>query len=216
MTAPQGSPVGTPASHTLTEETVALDVRTLPSFGFGHRSIIWWATIGLMLIESAVFALAVLSYFYLRGLAHEWPVSARPPELSWGTANTVVLLASLWPTYLAKAAAERYDRRAAGFWMSVCMVFAVAFLAIRWLEFTQLNISWSVNAYGSILWFLLGLHTTHLITDTIDSGVLTALLYTGPFEGKRFVDVSENAVYWYFVVASWIPIYAVIYLAPRF
>jgi cytochrome c oxidase subunit I+III len=28
------------------------------------------------------------------------------------------------------------------------------------------------------------------------------------------VDVSENALYWYFVVGSWLPIYAVIYLAP--
>jgi cytochrome c oxidase subunit I+III len=27
--------------------------------------------------------------------------------------------------------------------------------------------------------------------------------------------VSENALYWYFVVLSWLPIYAVIYLAPR-
>jgi cytochrome c oxidase subunit I+III len=31
----------------------------------------------------------------------------------------------------------------------------------------------------------------------------------------RFVDVSENTMYWYFVVASWLPIYALIYLAPR-
>jgi heme/copper-type cytochrome/quinol oxidase subunit 3 len=41
------------------------------------------------------------------------------------------------------------------------------------------------------------------------------LLVTGAFEGKRFVDVSENAVYWYFVVLSWLPIYAVIYWAAR-
>jgi cytochrome c oxidase subunit 3 len=39
--------------------------------------------------------------------------------------------------------------------------------------------------------------------------------FTGPLEGKRFVDVSENALYWYFVVLSWLPIYAVLYLAPR-
>ncbi len=194
----------------------AIDVRNLPSFGFGHRSILWWATAGLMLIESTVFALAALSYFYLRGLAEQWPISALPPDLLWGTANTLVLLASLMPNYFVKAAAERQDRKAAARWMCVCMAFAVAFLAIRWLEFLHLNISWSANAYGSIVWFLLGLHTTHLVTDTIDSGVLTVLLYTGPFEGKRYVDVSENAVYWYFVVASWIPIYAVIYLAPRF
>jgi heme/copper-type cytochrome/quinol oxidase subunit 3 len=199
----------------MTLERQILDVRDLPSFGFGHRSIIWWATIGLMLIESTVFALAALSYFYLRGLAAEWPLDAPPPGLVWASVNTLVLLASLWPTWLAKRAAERYDRRAATLWMTVCMAFALVFLAVRWLEFTTLNVTWSANAYGSIVWFLLALHTTHLITDTIDSAVLTVLLYTGPFEGKRYVDVSENAVYWYFVVASWIPIYVVIYIAPR-
>jgi cytochrome c oxidase subunit I+III len=33
--------------------------------------------------------------------------------------------------------------------------------------------------------------------------------------GKRFVDVSENALYWWFVVLTWLPIYATLYLAPR-
>ena len=33
-------------------------------------------------------------------------------------------------------------------------------------------------------------------------------------ERPRFVDVSENALYWYFVVWSWLPIYAVVYGAP--
>ena len=76
----------------------------------------------------------------------------------------------------------------------------------RWREYA--------NAYGSIVWFLLVLHT-HLVIDAIDTAVLAALLYPGPFEGKRFVDVSESALYWYFVVLSWLPIYAVIYIAPR-
>jgi cytochrome c oxidase subunit III len=45
--------------------------------------------------------------------------------------------------------------------------------------------------------------------------VLDVLFFTGPLEGRRYVDVSENARYWYFVVLSWLPIYAVVYLAPR-
>jgi cytochrome c oxidase subunit I+III len=62
---------------------------------------------------------------------------------------------------------------------------------------------------------LLGLHTIHLIADTWDSAVLTVLMFTGPLEGKRYVDVSENGMYWYFVVLAWLPIYAVIYWVPR-
>ena len=45
--------------------------------------------------------------------------------------------------------------------------------------------------------------------------VLTALICTGHAEPKRMVDVSENALYWYFVVFSWIPVYLTIYFAPR-
>lgn len=193
-----------------------LDVSALPTYCFGHGSLMWWGTMGLMLIEGTVFGLGIMMYFYLRGIAEAWPIDAAPPDLFWGTLNTLILVVSAWPNHLAKAAAEREDRSAARLWVLVCLAFSLAFLAVRVLEFTTLNISWTTNAYGSVIWLLLGLHTTHLITDTVDTGVLAVLLFSRRFEGKRFVDVSENALYWYFVVASWLPIYAVIYLAPRF
>ncbi|MDR5784450.1 MULTISPECIES: cytochrome c oxidase subunit 3 [unclassified Caballeronia] len=194
---------------------LVLDVRALPTFAFSHRSLMWWSTAGLMLIEGTVFAIAVMMYFYLRTRAPAWPMAADAPRLLWGTLNTVVLIASLWPNQLAKNAAERGDRSKAALWLTVCLIASLAFLAIRGLEFASLNVSWYTNAYGSVVWLLLGLHTTHLITDTVDTAVLTVLLFTGPFEGKRFVDVSENALYWYFVVLSWLPIYGVIYWAAR-
>jgi heme/copper-type cytochrome/quinol oxidase subunit 3 len=46
--------------------------------------------------------------------------------------------------------------------------------------------------------------------------VLTAVMFKEPVEGKRFVDIAENSGYWDFIVLTWIPIYAVIYWAPRF
>jgi heme/copper-type cytochrome/quinol oxidase subunit 3 len=185
---------------------LVLDVRTLPTFAFSHRSLMWWSTTGLMLIEGTVFAIAVIMYFYLRTRAPAWPMAADAPGLLLGSLNTAVLIASLWPNQLAKNAAERGERRKAAIWLVVCLVASLAFLVIRGFEFASLNVSWYANAYGSVVWLLLGLHTTHLITDTIDTAVLTVLLFTGPFEGKRLVDVSENALYWYFVVLTWLPI----------
>ncbi|PRX89430.1 cytochrome c oxidase subunit I [Paraburkholderia sp. BL25I1N1] len=192
-----------------------VDVRALPSFGFSHRSLMWWATAGLMLIEGSVFAMAIGMYFYLRTVNAAWPLHAPPPSLTWGTINTALLVASLWPNQLAKNAAQQGQREKARSWLLVCLAFALAFLVVRGFEFSALNVIWYANAYGSIVWVLLGLHTTHLITDTVDTAVLTALLYTGPFEKRRLLDTSENAVYWYFVVLTWLPIYAVIYLVPR-
>lgn len=194
--------------------TQDINVARLPTYVYGSRSMMWWGTMGLMLIEGTVFAITVVVYFYLRSHSSTWPVNLAP-DLFWGGLNTAIMLGSLLPNWLAKRAAEREDRRGAQRWLIACLVFALAFLVVRVFEFGALNTRWDSNAYGSVVWMLLALHTTHLVTDTIDTAVLAALMFTGPLEGKRFVDVSENAMYWYFVVGSWLPIYAVIYWGAR-
>ena len=194
--------------------TQDINVARLPTYVYGSRSMMWWGTMGLMLIEGTVFAITVVVYFYLRSHSSTWPVNPAP-ELIWGGLNTAIMLGSLLPNWLAKRAAEREDRQGARRWLVACLVFALAFLVVRVFEFGTLNTRWDSNAYGSVVWMLLALHTTHLVTDTIDTAVLAALMFTGPLEGKRFVDVSENAMYWYFVVGSWLPIYAVIYWGAR-
>ncbi len=176
----------------------------------------WWGTLGLVLIEGTAFALAIAAYFYLRERNTYWPPqNIAPPDLLWGTLNLVLLLASAVPNELAKKAAEKVDLRAVRLWLVVCLAFGLAFNAIRVFEFLHLNVTFSNDAYGSIVWMLLGLHTVHIATDVADTSVLTALMFIGPVEEKRFVDVEENAVYWYFVVLTWLPIYGVIYWAPR-
>jgi cytochrome c oxidase subunit I+III len=192
-----------------------LDVAALPSFGFSHRSLMWWGTAGVMAIEGMVFALAVLAYLYLRAHAPTWPLASPPPALLWGTLNTAIMLSSLWPNHWTKQAAEKLDLRRTRIGLAACLAWAAAFLVVRWFEFGALNCRWDDDAYGSAVWMLMGLHTVHLVTDFGDSVVLAVLLFKKPLPGRRFVDVSENAVYWYFVVFAWLPIYVVVYLVPR-
>jgi cytochrome c oxidase subunit III len=193
----------------------AIDVSQLPSFAFSHRSPMWWGTLGMMAIEGTVFALAVATYFYLRSHSDTWPMTAPPPDLLWGTLNTAIMLVSAIPNHLAKKAGERYDVPGVRLWIIVGLLFGAAFIGVRVMEFAALNVRWDSNAYGSIVWTLLGLHTVHMVTDWLDTLVLGVLFFTGPLEGKRFVDVSENSMYWYFVVWTWIPIYLVIYWGAR-
>lgn len=195
--------------------SIALDVGDIPTYGFGHRSILWWATASMMIIEGMVFALVIMSYVYLKGRVPHWPPSGPGPDLRWGTLNTIILLASCFPNALAKKAAEKMDLAGVRLWLAVCMAFGLAFNIVRAFEFTTLNVRWDSNAYGSIVWLALGFHTVHVVTDFLDTGVLTTLIFVGPVDEHRFVDVSENALYWYFVVLTWLPIYAVIYFAPR-
>jgi cytochrome c oxidase subunit 3 len=192
-----------------------VDAARLPDHAFGHRSILWWGTLGFIATEGMAFAIAIAAYLYLRTRIPDWPPDVPPPDLTAGLINLAILILSAVPNQLTKHAAEKKDLARVRIWILVTLGFALAFAAVRWFEFASLNVRWDLNAYGSIQWTLLALHTTHLLTDVGDTAVLAVLMFTGPITGRRFVDVSENAFYWYFVIASWLPIYFLIYWGPR-
>jgi cytochrome c oxidase subunit I+III len=192
-----------------------LDVSALPNVVFGHRSLIWWGTLGFMAIEATAFAIIVCAYFYLRTRVTDWPPGVMPPALKFGIANTVVFLVSVIPNAWLKKAAEKGDLRRVRLGLLVITLVGVANAILRWGEFKSLNCQWDANAYASVTWTILGLHTVHLLTDWTDTAVLTVLMWFGPIQGKRFMDTSENCDYWYFVVISWIPIWFVLYFVPR-
>jgi heme/copper-type cytochrome/quinol oxidase subunit 3 len=170
---------------------------------------------GMMTIEGMVFALMIVSYFYLHSRSVEWPPHTNPPDLFWGTLNTAIFLLSAVPNGWYRRRAKLGDMRAVRIGLVLLSLFGIANVVIRYFELRHLNCDWSLDAYGSAVWMLMGLHITHLLTDLVDTIVLTALFFTSLVEGKRFMDASENADYWYFVIVSWIPIYLVIYWAPR-
>lgn len=193
------------------------DVADLPDHAFGRDSILWWGTFGFVLIETMGFALAVASYFYLMREVPAWPPEGiAPPGLLYGSAVTALMLVSALPNHWTKRAAHAYRSRASLLGMGVLLAIGIALLVLRGFEFTTLHVRWDTNAYGSIVWVLLGLHTLHLGTDVVDTAVLLALMLNPKHrQPRRFTDVSENADYWYFVVLAWLPIYALIYLLPR-
>jgi len=187
------------------------DLADLPTHAFGTRSLTWWGVLGFMLIEGAGFALAIASYFFLMAGSNQWPQSAPPPDLLWGTLTLAIMLLSEIPNFWTKRVAEAEDLGKVRIGLVIMSLIGVVLLVTRGFEFNALNIGWDRNAYGSILWALLLLHTAHLITDWIDTLVLTALMFTEHGqEGRRFVDTSENALYWHFVALSWVLIYAIL------
>ena len=201
----------------MNQSRVTVDVSHLPDHAYGSRSVMWWATLSIIAIEGTVFLITIGSYFYLQGNETDWPPAGTPePGLRWATINVFILLLSLIPNQFVKAAAEKKEIGKVRIGMVIADLFAIAFVVVRALEYTTLNVKWDSNAYGSITWTLLSFHTLHLVTDLMDSVVLTALMFTKHgHEPRRMVDVAENCFYWYFVVFSWLPIYAVLYWAPR-
>jgi cytochrome c oxidase subunit 3 len=198
------------------KERVVADLSRLPLHGMGSASVTWWGTLAFMLIEGTGFALAVAVYLYLMSVAATWPIDAPPPDLLPGTMVTILLLFSLVPNYLVSGWAERQDSSKVKIGLVVMSILGIAPLAVRIFEFPALNVNWDSNAYGSVVWMLLALHTTHIITDLADTLVLAVLMFTRHGNNlRRFGDVQDNAMYWNFVVVAWLPIYFCIYWIPR-
>jgi heme/copper-type cytochrome/quinol oxidase subunit 3 len=193
------------------------DVAGLPTYKFGPSSLTWWGIIGYMVVEGAAFAMAFAAYFFLMGHEQGWPPEGRAaPNLLAGTLFTIVILLSEIPNTMIKKAAHEHDIPAIRMLMPVIVGLGAALLIIRGFEFNSLNCRWTDNAYGSIIWALLLLHTAHILTDWVDTIVLWLLMRTPlAYEGRRLVDTDENALYWRYVWLLWLPIYLMIYWVPR-
>jgi cytochrome c oxidase subunit 3 len=152
-----------------------LDVSKLPTVQFGTKSLTWCGIIGMMAIEGMFFVLTIASYFYLHSRCVESPPHENPPMLFWGSLNLAVFLLSVIPTEWYRRRARKGDGGAVRIGLVIVSLIGVINLVIRYFELRHLNCDWSLDAYGSVVWLLMGLHVTHLLTDLADTIVLASL-----------------------------------------
>lgn len=194
-----------------------MDVGTLPTVVFGRRGITWWGTVGFMTIEGATLVVCAVSYLYLRKNHHDWPPEpSRLPSLLLPTLSALFLALTNIPVRRLHHATRRMDKGAVQRGLLLMGMLATVAVAIRVFDFRELNVHWDTNAYASAAWLTLAFHSTLLAFEMIETWVFVALFWLGPIEGKHFVDVEDNCVYWYFMSLAWLPIYALLYLSPRF
>jgi cytochrome c oxidase subunit 3 len=198
-------------------EQAVLDASFLPSGGFKSRSVVWWGIIAMIAIEGTMFGILAASYFYLRLNFAEWPPhGTAPPDLGVPTITFLMLLISIVPMYIGdRLAISGTDNRAMLLWVWIGIAFSALILAVRCFEFDSLRCRWDDNASGSIVWFIIGVHTGHILASTIETLVLALHLRGKEIDVKHRVDVHVDAVYWYFIVASWSFFYFLIYWSPR-
>lgn len=192
-----------------------LDVSHVPTVAFGPRTTVWLGFVGVIIVEGMMILLVIVGYFYLRARAPDWPPGVAPPPLSIANANTAVFVFSIWPAAWLKRAAARGDLGGVRQWMLTLSAAAVITMVLTGWTFASLNVRWDANAYGSLVWMLLGTEAVVLIAAALIIWVLTVYVFWGIAEGRRFVNFYASADYWLLAVSLWLATWAVIYLAPR-
>jgi len=200
-----------------------IDVSELPHHEFDTYDPVWWGNNGLLAIETSMFAILIATYFYLRQNFALWPppiaqltAPLRPlPLLGYATANTILLVLGCIPMILTDRASRRGDVRATQIGLVICFVLGIAAMVLRGFEFSAMQFRWDSNAYGSVVWFMLGMHALHLLVLSSEIALLMIWTFTREFDMKHRVDVVTVAVYWYWVVAIWLILFTIIYFTPR-
>jgi heme/copper-type cytochrome/quinol oxidase subunit 3 len=183
-----------------------------------HRAPIWWGNAVMLTLEGAGFAILIVTYFYIRRSFNTWPPSGTlVPDLGVSTLDVAILVVSVLPMwYVAKLVGQRDSVRMIGVGLLLCVLFGVAAATLRILEFSGVHTRWNANAYGAIVWSILAVHLAHIIAATVETLILSILALAGHADETHFAAITANAVYWYFVALSWVGLYAIVFLSPRF
>lgn len=192
------------------------DLSNLPTSAQGARHVVWWGNLSFMLIEGTGFLLAIGAYLYLLSQSPHWPPPGdRLPDLGWSSVFTIGMILSALPNLWVLKQVRSKNTVGVRIGTFVMAIIGAVLLVVRWFELQHLNVRWDDDAYGSVVWMLMVLHTGHVVTDLVETGVIATWLFTHEVGDDQFGDVEDNGDYWSFVVLFWLPIYVLLYWVPR-
>src|SRR4051794_9782001 len=100
------------------------------------------------------------------------------PKLPAATANVLLMLVTCVITWKLDTAARERDAAAVKKRIPLLLMCGVVMLLLRVREFHDLEFRWDSNAYGSMVWTLVGMHAIYLLIGVIEWAVTLLFLVT--------------------------------------
>ena len=194
-----------------------MNLSGLPDVVFGPRDIMWWGTMGFVVIEGFTLVLTAAVYLYIQQNFASWPPEGTPnPDLLVPTIQGALMILSLPFVWWISRVAHRFERGKVRLGLTVAALINGVFVALRLVEaISSLHVKWDTNAYGSAQWLILGSHFTLLAVEFVEVTGMALMFWLAPIEEKHFSDAADMAFYWFFMVLSWVPLYVLCFLVPR-
>ena len=162
-----------------------------------------------------LFGGSVVGYLVIRLRAPEWPPpgSTGLPGGLWISTLVLVLLSAA--LVLAERAARDDRTRDLTRLLWVTLLLAIAFLAaqvVNWMHMAADSVTpqQSLLAFG--FWVLTFLHAAHVLLGLIPLVFVALRAGGGRYTGADQEGVHLVAMYWHFLLATWIAIFAVLNL----
>lgn len=180
------------------------------------RATSWFGTLLAAGCQAVLLVSVIIAYVYLGSGSEPWPpVGIGPPDVLVAGIGTVLLLASAVPMAWASAGIRQGDQRRLKLGLALSFVLGAGFLGIAGYEYVRQEFEIETNAYASSFLVLLAFHALQVAIGLVMSGLVQLWAWLGYYDARRHLAVQNTALNWYYVVASWLVIFAVLYLSPH-
>jgi heme/copper-type cytochrome/quinol oxidase subunit 3 len=179
----------------------------------------WWGMVLFVATEATLFTVLLASYFYIRfKTTGGWPPDGiADPKLLRAAVMTILLAASSLFVYTAESGIRRGSQRALVLGLAGGFLLGLTFLGLQIWETVVVAREFTprTDTYGSLFFTITGAHSAHLVVGLLLVAWIQVRSWFRAYTPRRHLGVQMASIYWHFVVAVQIAIFATLYLSPR-
>lgn len=173
--------------------------------------------VGLIVAESAVFAIFVAAYVYYIGKNLSGPTPTQVLDLP--VVVSVLLWSSSVTIHVAVRALRGGQVQTFTLWWFVTILLGALFLAGTGAEWHRLiyhdGLTIRTNLFGTTFYSLVGLHASHVIVGLLLLTIGLLLALGGHVNASHAGRAETLSLYWHFVDAVWVVVFLVVYVVGR-
>lgn len=192
----------------------ALPPDALPLGACGKNSVGWWGVLCLIATEGSLFAYLLFSYAYMAVQRGQAWLPEPHPSLALAGPNTLILLASSVAVWWGEAGVKRQRRGQHIAGLGAGIALGIVFLVIQLFEWRAKTFSLTSGSYGSLYFTITGFHMLHVVVGVCMLMAVLAWSLLGYFSPRHHARVTVAAIYWHFVDAVWLCVFAAFYVSP--
>lgn len=178
------------------------------------RGMGMWGMWTVIATEAALFAYLLFSYFYLGAQGSPGWLLEPHPSLTYALPSTVVALISCALTWWGVRAVLTDRRPVALLAFIAALILGIVFVGLEILDWHAKPFHLGTSSYSSIYFVTTGLDLVHWLVGLGLFFFLILWTALGYFGSRRSLVVTVSALYWYFITALWLAIFATFYLSP--
>jgi cytochrome c oxidase subunit 3 len=163
-----------------------------------------------------LFAGLFFSYGAIRSTTHGWPPAGLPHLPFWlPLENTLVLGLSSAALQFGYVRLQRGAMETATSAITASFLLGTLFLALQivlWRAVWRAGLVPTAGPYPSVFWALTVFHALHVLVGLVALGAIAWRTARGTYNAARHLPVRLWAMYWHFVGAVWLLIFASVFV----